>query len=183
VILLKILKNINMKKSSFSRSNLFNAFGIIFLFFFAACSGGSNNSTSTDNSQAQSTDNNTTSAPDWKQDKGIGPVTEDIQLGAINSDIADSGKKLFVAKCSACHKMEAKYVGPALNGVTGRQRPEWIMNMILNPGEMTQKDYFAKDLLAQLSTQMTNQNVSKDQARQILEYFRQYDATNRGTTK
>jgi hypothetical protein len=50
------------------------------------------------------------------------------------------------------------------------------MNMILNPGEMTQKDETAKALLAEHLTQMANQNLTKDEARAVLEYFRQNDA-------
>lgn len=50
------------------------------------------------------------------------------------------------------------------------------MNMILNPGEMTQKDPQAQELLAQFATQMTFQNVSQDEARKILEFFRKNDS-------
>jgi hypothetical protein len=49
------------------------------------------------------------------------------------------------------------------------------MNMILNPAEMTQKNRIAKQLLAEYMTQMTFQDVSQDDARAILEYFRQQD--------
>ena len=72
------------------------------------------------------------------------------------------GKTLFEAKCSACHKAEERYVGPALKGVTTRRSAEWIMNMILNPAEMLEKDATAKELLAEYMTQMTFQNVTQD---------------------
>jgi hypothetical protein len=49
------------------------------------------------------------------------------------------------------------------------------MNMVLNPVEMTQKDPTAQELLATYLTQMTFQNVSEEDARAILEYFRQLD--------
>jgi len=108
-------------------------------------------------------------------DKGVGPVTT-VTLAALDPQLASKGQALFQSKCSACHKLDEKYVGPSLRHVTHRRTPEWIMNMILNPTEMTQKDPVAKELLATHLTQMTFQNVSQDDARAILEYFRQNDA-------
>ena len=107
--------------------------------------------------------------------KGVGPV-KDVQLAGLDPKMAEAGKQLFEGKCSACHQVsDKKVVGPGLAGVTTRRKPEWIMNMILNPEEMTKKDPTAQELLAEHLTQMTNQNVSQDDARNILEYFRQND--------
>lgn len=106
--------------------------------------------------------------------KGVGPVTE-VKLEAVSADMATKGKAVFEAKCTACHKLDQRYVGPALGGITKRRTPEWVMNMILNPIEMTQKDPAAKELLGEYLTQMTFQNVSQDEARQLLEFFRQND--------
>jgi mono/diheme cytochrome c family protein len=109
------------------------------------------------------------------KNKGIGPI-KSVKLGPIDRDHAEDGKELFESKCTACHKLDQRYVGPALSGVTKRRRPEWIMNMILNPGEMVQNDPIAKELLAQHSVSMTFQNVTQEDARKILEYFRSEDA-------
>ena len=106
--------------------------------------------------------------------KGIGPVSS-VTLGTLDQSMADRGKKQFEAKCSACHKFEEKVVGPALQDVTLRRTPEWIMNMILNPIEMTQKDPIGQELLGEHLTQMTFQNVKEEEAREILEYFRKMD--------
>jgi mono/diheme cytochrome c family protein len=106
--------------------------------------------------------------------KGIGPVTS-VSLGEIDLALAEKGKKNFEAKCSACHKFEEKVVGPGLQDVTIRRTPEWIMNMILNPVEMTQKDPIAKGLLEEHLTQMTFQNIQETEAREILEYLRKMD--------
>ena len=107
--------------------------------------------------------------------KGIGPITK-VDLGEIDQAKAAKGKQHFDTKCSACHKFEEKVVGPPLAGVTERRSPEWIMNMILNPVEMTQKDPAAMELYATFLVQMTFQNVSQDETREILEYFRQMDS-------
>jgi cytochrome c2 len=107
-------------------------------------------------------------------DKGIGPITE-VKLGPIDQNLVKKGKEIFDSKCASCHKLEERYVGPPLKGVTKRRKPEWIMNMILNPTEMEQKDPIAKQLLAEYLTQMTFQNVSQEDARAILEYLRSVD--------
>lgn len=108
-------------------------------------------------------------------DIGVGPVSSVKLENEIQQSLTSNGEKLFTNKCAACHKIDEKYVGPALKGVTQRRKPEWIMNMILNPQEMTQKDPTAQELLGQFMTQMPFQNVTQDEARAILEYFRRND--------
>ncbi len=108
------------------------------------------------------------------KEKGIGPIKE-VKLGAIDDSTATRGKVTFELKCTACHKFDEKVVGPALKGVTKRRTPEWIMNMMLNPIEMTKEDKIAQELLATHLTQMTPQNLSESDARDILEYLRKMD--------
>ncbi|MFN8317115.1 MAG: cytochrome c [Chitinophagales bacterium] len=108
--------------------------------------------------------------------QGIGKF-KDVTLAALDTKVAADGKAIFESKCSACHKTtDQKVVGPGLKGVTTRRQPAWILNMMTNPIEMTQKDPTAKALLAEHLTQMTFQDVSDEQAKQILEYLRQNDA-------
>jgi mono/diheme cytochrome c family protein len=140
----------------------------VFLILFAVisiCCGGRNDSVPQSPKAEQSV-----------SDLGVGPIRE-LTLGSLDNALAMKGKAVFDQKCAACHKIEERYVGPALKGVTLRRKPEWIMNMILNPTEMLEKDPMAKDLLATYLTPMTFQNVNQDQARALLEYFRQIDAT------
>ncbi len=106
---------------------------------------------------------------------GIGPVKK-VTLGAFDKSLSEKGRTIFDQKCVACHKFDSKLVGPPLKGVTQRRKPEWIMNMILNPEQMTKEDVAAKQLFGQYLTQMTFQNVSEDDARSILEYFRLVDS-------
>ena len=115
-------------------------------------------------------------APAVDDGKGIGPVKEVILGEAVDQTLAASGQSIFEGKCSACHQLSArKVVGPGLAGVTEKRKPEWVMNMIINPEEMTKKDPTAKRLLAEHLTQMTNQNVNEEDARAILEFLRQND--------
>lgn len=115
-------------------------------------------------------------APAEDNGLGIGPVTS-VEVGAdIDQALADNGKAIFEGKCSACHQLsDQKIVGPGLAGVTERRKPEWVMNMIINPEQMTKEDPTAKKLLAEHLTQMTNQNVNEQDARAILEFLRQND--------
>lgn len=108
----------------------------------------------------------------YELENGVGPIKEKITLGEISKSLADDGKKLFEEKCMQCHKMDERYTGPALRGVTERRTPEYIMNMILNPEEMTKRHPEAKKLLGIHANQMTFQNVTQDNARALLEYLR-----------
>jgi mono/diheme cytochrome c family protein len=122
---------------------------------------------------------NTTAEVDNMQNRGIGPI-DNLNLSSdIDAAMATRGEELFKNLCSACHKMDKKFVGPAVAGVTERRSPEWIMNMVLNPEKMIKEDPIAKKLLIESNMAvMANQNLSEEEARAILEYFRQYDEAN-----
>jgi len=113
---------------------------------------------------------------DSLKNKGIGPIKEIKLSENIDENLAMKGEDIFKTKCSACHKIRERYVGPAIEGITKRRTPEWIMNMMLNTEEMLQKDPIAKKLLSEYITQMSVQ-VSEEEARAILEYFRKVDKT------
>lgn len=121
----------------------------------------------------------TTAEVDNMQNKGIGPI-DNLNLSAdVDQAMASRGGELFKNLCSACHKMDKKFVGPALADITERRTPEWIMNMILNPEVMIKEDPIAKKLLIESNMAvMANQNLSEEETRAILEYFRQYDQEN-----
>lgn len=109
----------------------------------------------------------------FEVENGIGPVKEAIALGAVDHAMAEAGEKIFEQKCSACHKMDEKYVGPALGQVTARRTPAYIMNMILNPQEMVERHPVAKQLLAEHMSFMPNQGLTREDARLVLEYLRE----------
>ena len=104
-------------------------------------------------------------------DKGVG-VVKSITLGDIDDAMVAKGEEVYKAKCTACHKISKRFVGPGLKGVTERRTPEWIMNMILDPEKMVIENATAKALLAEYSAPMANQNVTEEEARAILEYLR-----------
>jgi cytochrome c551/c552 len=112
------------------------------------------------------------STASFMDDKGIGPITS-IEIGELDTALAGKGKAAYKTNgCTACHKISKRFVGPALKGVTQRRSPEWIMNMILDPEGMVANNEAAKQLLIEYNAPMANQNVSEEDARAILEYFR-----------
>lgn len=103
---------------------------------------------------------------------GIGPV-ESLTFTDYNQDLAATGKDLFGQKCTACHKIDARYIGPSLKGIYDRRNPAWVMNIMLNPTEMIKKDPIAIQLLKDYNNVvMYNQNLTFDEARALAEYFR-----------
>lgn len=107
------------------------------------------------------------------EDKGVGPIKNIALPATIDQDMVAKGQALFKTNCSACHKVEKRFIGPSPKGIMKRRSPEWIMNMILDPQLMVEQDRCAKDLLVEFNgAAMANQNMTEDQARDILEYFR-----------
>jgi len=112
------------------------------------------------------------STADPLENKGIGPI-KSVTLGELDQTMASAGKAIFDANCTACHKPDKRFIGPAPKDILLRRSPEWVMNMILNPEEMVQNDPIAKQLLMEANgAPMANQNLTEEQARQVLEYFR-----------
>lgn len=107
------------------------------------------------------------------EDKGVGSI-KNLPLDAtIDQEMVDRGISIFDTNCSACHKVDKRFIGPSPKGIMKRRSPEWIMNMILDPQLMVEQDRCAKDLLIEFNgAAMANQNMTEDQARDILEYFR-----------
>lgn len=89
---------------------------------------------------------------------------------------ATAGETTAGVKCGSCHKYtDEKLVGPGWQGVTTRRTGEWIMNFITNPDPMIDKDPEAQAMLELCLVRMPNQNLSDDEARQILEFMRKND--------
>lgn len=103
--------------------------------------------------------------------KGVGPISN-VELGEIDEALAEKGKEVYKTNCTACHKIGKRSVGPALQGVTERRSPEWVMNMIMNPEGMVAEDPIAKALLEEYLAPMANQSISEEDARAILEFLR-----------
>jgi len=135
------------------------------LLTFAACGGG-------DQQAEQAKPANPNGLTDFQMENGIGPVTEKIAVGEIDKAMAQKGEEAFKAKCAACHKMDERYVAPALRYVTERRTNEWVLNQILNPDENVKKHPLGQKLLGEYLTPMPNQNIAMEEAMQLLHYMR-----------
>ena len=159
-------------------------YGIVLLLsgtLLFSCSSGENENNATDAREETGIANESTDAPVEDEGKGIGPITTVEVSDSIDEALATEGKTIFEGKCAACHTLtNEKVVGPGLLGVTERRKSEWIMNMVINPEEMTKKDPAAKKLLAEHLTQMTNQDITEKDARALLEFMRLNDLEANG---
>jgi mono/diheme cytochrome c family protein len=89
---------------------------------------------------------------------------------------AELGAKLFTTKgCIACHAQGRRLTGPDLAGVSQRRTAAWIENQILHPDVMAKEDPISRELLAKHALQMPNQGLTPDEARSVIEFFKEYD--------
>ncbi len=107
---------------------------------------------------------------------GVGPILEEIVLPEeIDQELVAKGKALYNQKCVACHNPERDLIGPSQKGVFERRHPTWVMNMILNPEEMVKKDPVARELFEKYNkVMMTNMDLTREEARAIMEYVRTF---------
>lgn len=141
------------------------------ILLLAACGGGSDTGAAggdaTNNAQSE-----TAGLTAEQMEHGIGPIAP-FDPGPIDAALAERGTELYRMKCSSCHKMDGRYVGPALGNITEERSPAYIMNMILNPQEMITTHPEAKKKFAEFMTPMPNQSLNEDDARAVLEFLRQ----------
>ena len=120
-------------------------------------------------------------APKEANDKGIGEVTHVDLNDPLDPAMIEKGKAIYELKCAACHKTTGqRVVGPGFAGVTERRKPEWIMNMATNVEVMLEKDPAARELLKQCLVRMPNQNLTIQDARDVLEWMFENDAGDKG---
>lgn len=148
--------------------------------FVMSCNSGSEKSntesgTSTTTSGDSSGSSSTTASP-GTEEKGVGKFQHVELTNPLDQKMVAAGKATYDLKCASCHKLtDEKLVGPGWKGVTERRKPEWIMNFVTNTDEMLQKNEAAKNLYEVCLVKMPNQNLSDDDARNVLEFARNND--------
>lgn len=154
---------------------------IIAAVFLFSC-GGNEQSNNKAEADKQTTEKQEDKMPESiKMGKGVGEFTEVEVSDPLNKEWVERGQAIYDMKCSACHKLtDQRVVGPGFQGVTNRRKPEWIMNMITNVDVMLAEDPTAQKLLEECMTRMPNQNIKPDDARKILEFFRNNDVEKAG---
>ena len=115
----------------------------------------------------------TSATPIDLENNGIGPISNYSFDKEIDTELASQGKKIFDAKCTACHNVNRRLIGPPMKGIYDRRNPAWVMNIMLNPDQMLKEDPIAIALLKEYNNIiMINQNLTIDEAKKLAEYFR-----------
>lgn len=146
----------------------------LLLFVLQACGG-----ESADQSASNSNETQEQGLSAFELEHGIGPVTERVAVDAkLDEEMIIRGRNIYEMKCEMCHNMEGRMVGPALGDVMERRSPEFVMNMILNPGGMARNHPEGQKMLQEYMTVMPFQNVKEDEARDIVEFLRKQAENN-----
>jgi nitrite reductase (NO-forming) len=101
--------------------------------------------------------------------------------GAPTDPAAVQGKLAFETKCLACHSIAGgDKMGPDLYKVTQRRDTAWLTKWLHNPEQMIKAgDPAAKQMLDKYKVPMPNQNLSDEEIKQFIEYFKWADANVR----
>lgn len=143
-------------------------------FMFYAC--GQKTENTADNSTQSAATEEKPTVSDYDPKRGEGKFDKVEISDKLDVKMATAGKQVFDLKCSSCHKLtDEKLVGPGWKGVSQRHKPEWLMNFIVNPDAMIDKDPQLQAQLELCLVRMPNQNLSDDDARHIVEFMRQND--------
>jgi mono/diheme cytochrome c family protein len=112
-----------------------------------------------------------------QQPETHGTEVKEVALSTpLDQAMIKTGSGIYDLKCAACHKLtDEKLVGPGWKDVTKRRKPEWIINMITNVDMMLAEDAEAQKLLEQCLVRMPNQNITKEEARSLIEFMRKND--------
>ena len=142
-----------------------------------SCGGGDSKTASSENASAPANAGSSASSGSYDPKRGEGKYDEtNVQLGALNAEMASKGESIAGTKCMSCHKVtDEKLVGPGWKGVTTRKTAHWIMNFITNPDPMIDKDPEVQAQLELCLVRMPNQNLQDAEAREIVEFMRKND--------
>jgi hypothetical protein len=150
------------------------AISALISFLVIRCGSDTQNKNPYDN--APSTKKDTVVISQGANSKGTGRFKDVKLTHPLDEDMITKAQFIYNAKCFACHKLsDEKLVGPGWQGVTDRRTPEWIMNFITNTQVMLDKDLLAQSELVTCVVRMPNQDLTDEQARQILEFMRKND--------
>ena len=150
-------------------------------FLIIACGGDSSSTNTKDAGTEQKKEETKSDSDDPMENKGIGEVKEVKLNSPLDAEMVAGGKGIYELKCAACHKLtDQRVVGPGWKNITTRRSPEWIMNMTLNVDVMLEKDPIANQQLKECLVRMPNQNLSKEEARSVLEFMYSNDGQEVG---
>ena len=95
-----------------------------------------------------------------------------VKLSAQEGNAAN-GEKLFKQNCAACHKLDKKLIGPALEGITEKREQDWLIAWIKDsPGMINSGDKLAVQVFEENNKlpMTANPHLSDQDIIDILEY-------------
>ena len=96
---------------------------------------------------------------------------------APTDPVAVKGKLAFESKCLACHSIAGgDKLGPDVYGVSKRRSDAWLTRWLKSPEEMLKTDADAKAMLDKYKVPMPDQNLSDQEIREFIAYFKWADA-------
>jgi nitrous-oxide reductase len=111
-------------------------------------------------------------------DVGIRAKDALVRLIATKQSLsAQRGQRAFdEGGCSGCHVVGKVSSGPDLTGVLQRHEnaEKWVSSFIMNPEKMY-SDPYVKGMIDYFNLKMPNQHMSKEDVKDILEYFKWID--------
>ena len=87
----------------------------------------------------------------------------------------EDGKTIFTTRCTSCHNVNAKVVGPALANVDQRHTVDWIVSFVHSPKTMIVKNDQAAVALYNQFNQIVmpdHPDLSRDDVQNILAYIK-----------
>ena len=96
-----------------------------------------------------------------------------------NAQDAKEGAALFKANCTSCHKIDKKFTGPALAGMSERHDEEWLVKWIKNSGAMIASgDPMAKQIFEEYNkvAMPAFTQFSDDQIKGIIAFVKEEEA-------
>ena len=96
-----------------------------------------------------------------------------VSSGAFSQPAVD-GEKVFTEKCTACHTIGKKMLGPDLAGVTSRREESWLIRQIKVPDQMiAEKDPIVMQLLEESNNlPMVPMGLSDEDVVAVIAYLR-----------
>jgi len=158
--------------------NIFKSIGLVFVFLLIFSCGDSKNPEQKSiykrvKTEKKEVNEANSITPIDLNNKGIGPIKNYSFSSEVNLELANEGKQVFNSKCTACHNVNRRLIGPAMSGIYERRSVEWVLNIMLNPDQMLKEDPTAIALLKEYNNiLMLNQNLSENEAKSLAEYFR-----------
>ena len=98
-------------------------------------------------------------------------------ISTKKTDAAARGESAFnEGGCSGCHVVGKVSSGPDLTGVLQRHEnaEDWVSRFILDPESMYEEEY-VKAMVDYFKMKMPNQHMTKDETKDIIEYFKWID--------